>query len=178
MGLVAMAGGGIPPFAADTTSTGVGSTYPPVPLGSRAWDSSGGEYILLRGTGSTAQHAGSAVVIESSNGTGNAVIQPVAGYTSTAGHSLAVSKAGSTAGVSTANYFWGQVYGPAEAWVGSTAVGAGVHLYVSTAQAGGFSGSSGTDIGAAGVIWGVTTTSSNTSSMVNVFLNYPHFSAT
>ena len=77
MGLVSLVGGGMPPFDSTATSTGDGtSTNPPIALGSRALDSSGGEYVLCR-TASTAAALATLHSLNSSIGNFHAVIVPV-----------------------------------------------------------------------------------------------------
>ena len=163
MGLVALLGGGAPPFASTATSTGDGtSTNPPCTLGTRAVDSSGGEYVLCR-TASTGAADGTLHTINSSIGYFHAVIVPAS--TASSGSVLGVNHV--TSG-STANYAWFQVYGASTILGASTTGGAGSRLWGSTATAGAVLGSSG------GLpLVGIQTTSSNASSLWNAFLSYP-----
>lgn len=177
MGLTSISGGGRPAFGSTVLSTGNGfSTTPPHRFGTRAHDSSGGIYILGRGTGSTTQKQGCLVVLDSSAGIGEAVLPTAAGVTSTAGGTLGVTAGGSptsTVGVSTSQYVWYQVYGPGIALAETTTITSG-RLWLSSAVLGAVLDSSGGDIGQPGAISGLVATSSNASSIINVFLNYPH----
>lgn len=177
MPLTALVGGGIPAFDSTMLSTGDGlSTNPPHVLGTLASDSSGGVYVMGRGTGSTAQKQGCVVTLDSSVGVGCARLPTTAGITSTAGGAIGITKGGSTnstVGVSTSQYCWYQVYGPGEVLGGSTSLGGGTRLYLSTATVGAVTTSSGSNPGAPAAISGLVLTSSNASSIVNCFINYP-----
>ena len=164
MGLTGLVGGGVPAFASTLTSTGNGaSTVAPHPVGTQAVDSSGGIYVLAR-LASTASPPGSLHSINSSIGTGHAVVVPIS--TGTTGSVLGVKMVSS--GGSTDMYAWFQVYGPGTVLGGSSAGAAGSRLFASTVTAGAVETSSG---GLA--IDGIQTTSSNASSLWNVFLSWP-----
>lgn len=155
-------------FPVTLASTGDGtSTNPPHPIGTEAVDSSGGHYALMR-VGSTTQIVGSWVILNSSIGTGFTVVTSTGGSLSS-GSALGVAM--STAN-STNQYAWYQTYGPGVALFASTTVAAGGRVWQSTTQAGAASGSSG-----GSGFQGVQTTSSNNSSLVPVWLAYPHMIA-
>lgn len=168
MGLTGLVGGGMAPFASTATSTGDGtSTNPPIAVGAVAVDSSGGRYFMGR-VGSTTQVIGSWVTLNSSIGFGFTVLTST-GASMSSGAALGVAM--STAN-STQQYAWYQTYGPAIALGASTAAAAGGRLWQSTTQAGAASASS----GGTG-FQGVQLTSSNASSLWNVFLSEPHMIA-
>lgn len=168
MGLTGLVGGGMVPFALGVASTGDNnSSNPPIGVGSEATDSSGGRYVMMR-VGSTTQIVGSWVILNSSIGTGWTVLTST-GASLSSGSALGVAM--STAN-STNQYAWYQTYGPGVALFASSATAAGARAWQSTTAAGQASASS----GGTG-FQGVQTTSSNASSLVNVWLSYPHMIA-
>ena len=159
--LVGLAGGGFPAHDASFVSTVQGH-----PLGTRAHDSSGGEYIYMRAS-SAALTVGQVVVL--TGATFQAVVASSAASISTVQGSLlavAVSSGGSTA-----NFMWAQTHGPALVLGDSTAAGTGVTLFTRTTVAGALS------VPTTGVrLSGAHIMSSNASSLWNVYLNAPRFS--
>lgn len=164
MGLSALVGGGMPPFDSTAISSGAeGSTISPIAVGSRAVDSSGGEYVLCR-IASTASAVGTLHTLNSSIGYFHAVVVPA----STAATGSALGAKMAAAGGTTNSFGWFQVYGPGVVLGVSTTGAAGTRLFGSTATAGAVLDSSG------GLpIDGLQTVSSNASSLWNVFFSNP-----
>ncbi len=128
MGLVGIAGGGYPGLDVGNVSTAQDH-----PLGTLAYDSSGGQYMYARDAASTVALgqvmvtvAGTYQLVKASSATGPSTVQGsiIGAAVSTGGSSL--------------NFTWLQVSGPATLLGDSTATATatGVNLFVSTTVAG------------------------------------------
>lgn len=164
MGLVGLRGGGIPGQA----STAI-STAQQHPLGTIAVDSSGGEYIYVRGS-TTALNVGALVGYNSTVGAFQIALAS-SDYAVGTGTARMLGINMSTNG-STANFSWVQVAGRSSVAAGdSTLVGPDA-LTLSTGTAGTFSTAP-----AANLVFNAQSLSSAASTTWEVYINYPYVSS-